>query len=337
MLGVASAHHLQHGLSGTWGVMSVEIVEVLPRDGLQTMLQHPERSPTTEQKVELIRRLASTGLRHIEVASFAHPKVIPQLADAEEVARRLERVPGVTYQALVPNVRGAQRALAVGVEHLVCLVVASETYQRKNSNMSIRENLDQIHSIAELPGVGQTLVTASVGMCFWCPYEGRVPEGQVVKVVGRLVELGMAQVSIADSIGCADPFHIASLVRTLRGEFPRLRLGVHLHDYTGMALTNAYVAWQEGVEIFETSLAGIGGGIRMPIDVSRMGNLATEDVVQLFERCGEDTGVDLDRLMEVSQWAAALLGQQPSSRLHRGGTLDQFLAMGRKYLEQDRE
>jgi hydroxymethylglutaryl-CoA lyase len=314
--------------------LSVSIVEVLPRDGLQTMVAHAERVPTTEQKVELIRRLAETGLRQIEITSFAHPKVIPAFADAEEVVRRLRPIHGVAFQALVPNLRGAARAVTAGVTHLACLVAASETYQRKNSNMSIKENLNQIREITRLPGIEPATVTASVGLCFWCPYEGRVPEAQVLRVVGALVAAGLSQVSIADSIGCADPVHVAGLVRQLRHEYQGLRLGIHLHDYTGMALTNAYVALQEGVNLFETSLGGIGGGIRMPIDVRRMGNLATEDLVQLLERCGENTGVDLERLLEVSAWVTCLLGQKPNSRLSRGGTLGQFFAAARRHSEE---
>lgn len=309
--------------------MSVDIVEVLPRDGLQTMLSRPQEAPSTEQKLLMIRRLVWAGLRHIEVTSFAHPRWIPQFADAESVVQGLDNVPGVHYRALVPNVRGAERALAVGVPHLACLIVASESYQRKNSDMTIDQGLREIERIKRLADSAQALTSVSIGICFWCPYEGRIPESRVMGMVDRFVSWGITQVSVSDSIGCADPDHVGVVVKALKERYPVLKVGVHLHDFTGMGLTNAYAAWKAGADLFDCSLGGVGGGIRMPVNVRRMGNIATEDVVHLLLRCGVDTGVDLQRLREVSEWAVGLLGQVPNSGLARGGTVEEFLALGR--------
>jgi hydroxymethylglutaryl-CoA lyase len=306
---------------------------VLPRDGLQ-VLKAEAQIPSTAQKLDLIGQLVAVGLRHIEVTSFARPDLLPQFADAEDVARRLPRVEGVEYQALVPNLRGAQRAVDSGIRKLSCLIVASQTYQLKNSNMSVEQGLEQIDAICSFARSAGAVATATVGTSFWCPYEGLMPEAKVMALVERLVSFGIRLVVLADSIGCADPLHIRRLVVALRVRFPELSIGLHLHDFTGLGLTNAYAGWDVGVDVFETSAAGIGGGIRMPVAAAQMGNVATEDIVHLLHRCGVPTGIDLDRLRDVGQWAAQLLQQSPASRLCRGGTLEQFLASGQAVLDR---
>lgn len=321
--------------------MSVErkkpvIVELLARDGLQTMVHETNWSmPTTANKVELIRRAAAAGVPEIEVTGFVHPKVIPQLADAEEVARQTADLPGVKLRALVPNMKGAIRAIEAGVQKLSCLIVASETYQRKNSNMSIAENRREIERIVELGRREGREVSVGMGICFVCPYEGPVPPVRIAELVDFFVSLGIGEVSIADSIGHASPTDVTERVDMLLQRHPDLKLGLHLHDMSGMAISNVYAGWQAGASIFEACTGGYGGGIAMPISVNGMGNVPTEDVVNLFHSMGVDTGVDLDALRETGRWFAEVIGVPPRSRVARNGTYADLLAIGQRLLREE--
>jgi hydroxymethylglutaryl-CoA lyase len=211
------------------------------------------------------------------------------------------------------------------MRRLSCLIVASETYQRKNSNLSVEEGLTNIAAMCALAESVGAVAMATIGTSFWCPYEGRTPDRVVVSLVERVMSFGVHQVVLADSIGCVDPEHVKRLLETLRLRFSELKIGLHLHDFTGLALTNVYAGWEAGAEVFECSTGGIGAGIRMPVSGEQMGNVATEDVVHLFHRCGVATGIDLDQLREIGERAAILLQKPLASRLSRGGTVDEFL------------
>lgn len=315
--------------AGRKGDTKVRIVEVLPREGLQSVLHHADAYvPTTEEKIGLIEAIASTGVAEIEITNFAHPKVIPGLADAEAVTRRARRVPGVTYRAVVPNERGMQRGIDAGIQKVTCLIAASETYSAKNSNMSIAQNLEQIRTIHRMAQAAGVEVAVGMAICFVCSYEGPIPESRVEELAAQLVDMGIGEITVADSVGVATPAHVASLTGRLLDRWPDLDLGLHLHDLAGFALANVYAAYQSGVRIFESALCGLGGGIVMPIDVRMMGNVPTEDVVYLLERMGVDTGIDVRRLVEVGRGAERLFRTQAASRVLGARLLEGLLPAG---------
>lgn len=311
----------------------VHITEMFPRDGLQTLVSGA-RLPSTGEKVEIIEALAETGLPEIECTSFVHPRYVPTLADAEDVMQRVRQRPGVTYRALVPNLKGAQRALDAGVRKLSCLIVAGETYQRLNSRMSIDDNLREIEKIVELAQASGAEVDCGMGICFVCPFEGEVPEEAVFRAVGGVVDAGITELTIADSVGLATPRFIAERSRRVMDRWPHVDLGLHLHTLAGMAVGSVYAAWEAGVRRFETSAAGMGAGIAMPVAAEHMGNVATEDVVFMFQQLGVDTGVDLGRLQEVGKLVARTLGVPPRSFTSNFGTLEEFYAGGQRYLRE---
>lgn len=312
------------------------IVELLPRDGLQTMVHESDwRPPSTDDKVELIRRIAAAGVPEIEITGFVHPKVIPQLADAEEVARRTADLKGVTLRALVPNLKGAMRAFDSGVRKFSCLIVGSETYQRKNSNMSIDDNKKEIERIAKLAQREGCAIDVGMGICFLCPYEGPVPREQILGLIDAFVSFGIDEISIADSIGHAGPREVAERCDAILQRHPHLTLGLHLHDMSGMALANTYAGWKAGVTCFEACVGGYGGGIAMPVSVNGMGNVPTEDVVNLFHSIGEDTGVDLAKLRDTGKWFSDLIGVPSRARVARNGTYDDLWNIGKRLLREE--
>lgn len=310
----------------------VHITEMFPRDGLQTLVSGA-RLPSTDEKVEIIEALAQTGLSEIECTSFVQPRYVPTLADAEEVMKRVQQVSGVTYRALVPNLKGAQRAIDAGVGKLSCLIVASETYQRLNSRMSIDDNLREIEKIVELCRETGAEVDCGMGICFVCPYEGKVAEDGLMRVIGGVRDAGITELTIADSVGLATPRFVAERSRRVVERWPDIDLGLHLHTLAGMALANVYAAWEAGVRRFETATCGMGAGIAMPVAAEYMGNVATEDVVFMFDQLGVDTGVDLGRLHAVGQVVQRAMGVPPRSFTSHFGTLEEFYAAGQRYLD----
>ena len=245
---------------------AVRITEVFPRDGLQTLLYEPGlRQPDTQAKIDFIKRAAATGVPEIEITGFVHPRVIPQLADAEAVAAGVVgKLPGTTLRALVPNYRGAQRAIAAGVPKISCLIAASPTYQRLNSNMTIDENLQDIERSVALAATSGTDVALGMAISFVCPYDGLVPLSAVLQIVERAVELGIRDIHLADSIGLAWPKLVRERCSAVLDRWPDVSLGLHLHTLAGTALGNAFAAYEAGVRNFDGSAAGIGGGIAMP-------------------------------------------------------------------------
>ena len=275
---------------------NVVVYEVGPRDGLQ----NESESVATESKLELIERLAGAGLRHIEVTSFVSPKWIPQLADSDALAAAVPERAGVTYSALVPNERGYGRFREADRIHVAATFLsASESHNRKNLNCSIDEQLERMRPVMEQAAADGVPVRAYVSTVCGCPYEGSVDPQKVVALTKRLVELGAAEISLGDTIGVGTPAAVKTLVEAVAAEVPLERIALHLHDTYGRALANVQAGYEAGVRIFDASLAGLGG---CPYAPGASGNVATEDVVDLFERQGIDTGVDLDALVDVSAW-----------------------------------
>jgi hydroxymethylglutaryl-CoA lyase len=277
-------------------VPDVEIYEVGPRDGLQN---EAEFVPT-DSKLELIALLAASGLRRIEVASFVSPSWIPQLADADELVAALPRCQGVSYGALVPNEKGYERFRAAGqIDIAGTFISASETHNQKNVNCSIDEQLARLAPVFDCARADGVAVRAYLSTVCGCPYEGDVAVSAVVDLARKLIESGAAEVSLGDTIGIGYPDQVRELVRAVASQVPIERIALHLHDTYGRALANAQAGFEEGVRTFDASLAGLGG---CPYAPGASGNVATEDLVDLFEREGVRTGVDLEALVDASDW-----------------------------------
>jgi hydroxymethylglutaryl-CoA lyase len=311
----------------------VRIAEVFTRDGLQTLLYEPGlRQPTTEEKVDFIFRVARAGIPEIEITGFVHPRVIPQLADAEAVAAAVVgKLPGTSLRALVPNYRGAERAVAAGVPKISCLVAASPTYQRLNSNMTTEENLRDIEKSVNLARRNGIEVALGMAISFVCPYEGVVPLTSVMSIAERAIQLGIRDIHLSDSIGLAWPALVRERCSAVLDRWPDVYLGLHLHTLAGTALGNAWAGYEAGARSFDGAAAGVGGGIAMPVHTTEMGNLATEDLVYLFESSGVSTGVDLAMAAENGRHAMALVNTG-GGHVTDFGTLDNFLEVNRAHL-----
>jgi hydroxymethylglutaryl-CoA lyase len=277
-------------------VPDVEIYEVGPRDGLQ----NEAGFVPTDSKLELIARLAASGLRRIEVAAFVSPSWIPQLADGDELVAALPRRQGVAYAALVPNEKGYERFRKAGqIDIAGTFISASETHNRKNLNCSIDEQIARLAPVFERARADGIAVRAYVSTVCGCPYEGDVSVSAVVELARKLTERGAAEISLGDTIGVGCPNQVRELVRAVASEVSIEQIALHLHDTYGRALANAQAGYEEGVRIFDASLAGLGG---CPYAPGASGNVATEDLVDLFERGGIRTGIDLDALVDASGW-----------------------------------
>jgi hydroxymethylglutaryl-CoA lyase len=274
----------------------VTVYEVGPRDGLQN---EPENVPT-EAKRSLVERLAAAGLRHIEVTSFVSPKWIPQLADAQALVAALPPLPGVRVSALVPNLQGYERMRASGhVAVAAVFLSASETHNRRNVNCSVAEQLERIRPVAERARADGVGLRAYVSTVCGCPYEGDVAVGAVVALTEQLIAQGIDEISLGDTIGVGHPAQVRELLRAVADAAPLERIALHMHDTFGRALANVQAGYEAGVRVFDASLGGLGG---CPYAPGASGNVATEDVVDLFERAGVATGVDLDALGDATRW-----------------------------------
>jgi hydroxymethylglutaryl-CoA lyase len=281
----------------------VGIVEVGPRDGLQSL----DHFVTTPRKVELVERLIAAGLREIEVTSFAHPKVVPHLADAADLLAALPRPDGVRYRALVPNFEGAVRAVAAGVDLVVALVSASAEYSARNQHMTINEmlaQLERISAVAHEAGIGWA---AGISMAFGSPYEGAIEPAEVFRLIARCVELEPEHVYVADTIGRAEPEAVSALCAATRVRWPELPLAVHLHGSGERGLECAIAAVRAGAAQVETSIRGLGGPIVRSPGTEPVGNLATEEVVARFAQLGIETGLDPAAVQAAADDVAALL------------------------------
>lgn len=322
-IGCESAAHMDKIPIGR----DVTVVEMFPRDGLQGLEPGEYEKLTTDVKIELIERMAECGFPEVEVASFAHPKVIPQLADAEAVIDGLSPRSDVTYSALVPNDFGLERAVETDIEKVCFLVTASESYQRKNANMSVEENLEQIAEMASMADERGLETSAAVGIGFICPYEGVMPDERIFEVFERLYDAGLREIEIADSVGMADPRQVYDRCSAILDRWPNLELGLHLHNRHGLALLNVLAGLQAGVDTYSSTIGGVGAGIAMPENVNRrlMGNVATEEVIRLMDRLSLDTGVDLNEVRELTEDIGTLIDYEPKSPVMQTGTLEEYL------------
>ncbi|WP_029099932.1 hydroxymethylglutaryl-CoA lyase [Brevibacillus thermoruber] len=288
--------------------MQVQIVEVGPRDGLQNETQ----TVPTEAKIRLIGLLAEAGLRRIEAGSFVHPRWIPQLADTADVFRQLPRSPAVTYSALVPNLRGLERARECGVTEVAVFMSASETHNRKNINKSISETFPVLREVArEALALGMR-VRGYVSTVFGCPYEGAVPLDNSRRVTDELLAMGVYEVSIGDTIGVATPRQVQETFAVLVNDVTSERLAGHFHDTRGTGLANVAAALAEGIRTFDSSIGGLGG---CPYAPGATGNISSEDLVYMLHGMGYETGVDLQKLIEAGSYIQRQLGRPLPSKV----------------------
>jgi hydroxymethylglutaryl-CoA lyase len=292
--------------------MSVRIYEVTPRDGLQN---EPKIIPT-EGKLELIQRLIQAGYKDIEVTSFVKPSWIPQLADCSQVLQNLPTPPeNVRYWSLVPNRRGMERALDVGVQHIATFMSASETHNRKNLNRTQQESLENVRIVTEMALDEGVTVRAYLSTVFGCPYEGKVNIDHSVELVLRLLDIGAQEISLGDTTGMGNPILIQETISKLdKAGVPLEAIALHLHDTEGTAMANALAGYQMGIRCFDGSTAGVGG---CPYAPGAAGNIATEDLVNMFEKMGIQTNINLDVAADTGAYLAELLGKDLPGKYYR--------------------
>lgn len=293
----------------------IQIVEVAPRDGLQ----NETAVLTPSERADFVRRLEAAGARRIEAASFVNPRIGPQMAGAEAVMDDLPRQEGRSRIGLALNARGYDRALASGVNEINLAMAATDGFGLRNQGMAVEDQIAMLETIlARRRGAPEGSPSLSVTLsCVWgCPFEGEVAINRVVDVVGRIGEMGVAEIALADTIGAGDPWSVTRVVERARPAAPDARLRLHFHDTRNTGLANAHAGVEAGVDILDASCGGIGG---CPFAPGATGNIATEDLVYMLERAGFSTGYDLDALIEAARWIGERIGRPAPSALSRAG------------------
>lgn len=286
----------------------VRLVEVGPRDGLQN-----EKQPiSTADKVRLVNDLSAAGVQYIEVGSFVSPKWVPQMAGSAEVFAQIEQTPGVTYAALTPNLKGLEAAIAAGVSEVAVFAAASEAFSQKNINCSIDESLTRFAPLMEAARANGVQVRGYVSCVLGCPYEGEVEPTVVAHVARELFDMGCYEISLGDTIGTGTPNKTRQLIEVVSHGVPRDKLAGHFHDTYGQALANIYASLLEGLCVFDSSVAGLGG---CPYAKGASGNVASEDVLYMLDGLGIDTGIDLAALVAAGQRISDVLGRPNASRV----------------------
>ena len=287
---------------------AIHIVEVGPRDGLQ----NEKQTVDVETKVALIERLAAAGNATIEAGAFVSPKWVPQMAASDKVLARLKRMPGISYPVLTPNMKGYEGASAANADTVAVFGAASESFSQKNINCTIEESLERFRPVIEAAKADAVRTRGYVSCVLGCPYEGKVPLANVVKVSKALYEMGCYEISLGDTIGVGTHEEARAMVRAVAGEIPVSALAGHYHDTYGQALSNIWASIEEGLRVFDSSVSGLGG---CPYAAGASGNVASEDVVYALHGSGFETGVDLDAMIDVSRWISGVLGRAPGSKV----------------------
>lgn len=295
----------------------VTIVEVGPRDGFQV----EQKLIPTDLKVEIIDAIARAGVQKIETTSFVSPKFVPQLADAAEVFAAIDRRPGTRYTALVPNLKGAERAIDAGADGVRLVVTTTETYNLRNVGMTVEQSLHVCGQILDRVAGEPLTVEAVIALAFGCPFEGPVSVDRVSELAHRFVDMGIRELSIADSVGLGNPVQISRTMSRLRDELAGVALSLHLHDTRGLGLANALAALEVGIDTFDTSIGGLGG---CPVLPEGAGNIATEDFINMCEEMGITTGVDIEAIQGISRRMQDFAGRILPSRVLRAGTPGQL-------------
>ena len=305
----------------------LQINEVAPRDGFQIEASFV---PTAD-KIRLIDALSATGLARIEATSFVSPKAIPHLSDAAEVVTGIQRRPGVGITVLVPNVKGAERALAGGIDEVNLVMSASDSHGLANLRMTPAQSLDQFAAIIEAvrthPQGRAVFINASLSTSFGCPFEGEVPQTRVLDLIEHQLALGVQGVTLCDTTGMANPAQVARLCEAAQSRFPDTPFTLHFHNTRGMGLANALAAWQTGITRFDAARGGLGG---CPYAPGATGNVCTEDLVHMFEQMGVATGVDLDALLATSATLPDLVGHETPGQVVKAGKADRRYPIPRR-------
>lgn len=288
----------------------VRIVEVGPRDGLQ----NEQGQVRAEDKVALVEALVAAGLEHVEVGSFVSPRWVPQMADSAAVFAAIARAPGVTYAALTPNLQGFEAAIAAGASEVAVFAAASESFSQRNINCSIAQSLQRFEPVLAAAVAHGIKVRGYVSCVLGCPYEGDIAPERVRNVADAMLQMGCYELSLGDTLGIGTPGAARRLIDTVAQRVPRRQLAGHFHDTYGQAVANIYACLLEGVQVFDSSVAGLGG---CPYAPGASGNVATEDVLYLLHGLGISTGVDLDRVVQAGQAIMLALGRQSASRVAR--------------------
>lgn len=289
----------------------VQITEVGTRDGLQS---EKEFVPT-ERKIEFIKGFAAAGLRRIEATSFVSPRAVPQLADASEVVASVRGL-GPTIIALVPNAKGATRAVEAGVDEMMVFISASESHSSTNLNMSIDQAIAAVGPVAEIARESGTVLRAAIAVAFGCPFEGDVPASTVSRIAGRLTALGINSLTLGDTTGMASPRHVEAVCGRLFEDHPNIQLALHFHNTRGMGLVNVLTGLRLGINKYESAAAGLGG---CPFAAGATGNICTEDLVYMLSELGIETGIDLEAMIRAAKDMERCLGRTLPGQLMRAG------------------
>lgn len=290
----------------------IEIVDVAPRDGLQSQ----PKIVSTDTKVELISRLIEAGIRRMEVVSFVNPKRVPQMADAEELLQRLPVNDDVTYIGLVLNMRGFERALESPVDEINCVVVASDTFNQKNQGATTEQSMSSVEEIIRQLASSSLSAGVTIGASFGCPFEGEVEPARVASLAGRLADMGFEEIALADTIGVAGPSDVEKVISEVRKAAGDVRLRCHFHNTRNTGVANAYVAVQEGIRVIDSSCGGVGG---CPFAPAATGNVATEDILYMLERMGKQTDVDVEKIIQTAKWLEGPLEAEMPGMVTRAG------------------
>jgi len=290
----------------------VTICEVAPRDGFQA---ETEWIPTTE-KIRIVRELANTGIQSMEITSFVHPKAIPQLKDAEEVVRAVQDITDMKLRALVPNLKGAERAIGAGIKKLKLMLSATDSHSLSNANSLTVDAQNNFYPIVELAAKENVKVGGSISVAFGCPYEGKVSLNRIAKITERYIEMGVDEISLADTTGMGNPQQVYSMLGELKARFPKVKFSMHFHNTRGMAFANVVAALQQGITLFDSSIAGLGG---CPYAPGASGNIASEDLVHSLQEMNIDTGIDLTKMINVAKGVKKSLGHDGGSFMIQAG------------------
>lgn len=291
---------------------AIEIVEVGPRDGLQS---EPEIL-STATKVELVNRLVGAGLRRLEVASFVNPKRVPQMADAEAVMSTLPKKPGVQYVGLVLNRKGFDRARAAGCTEVGLVATATDSFGERNQGSTMEETIRTWEEVAPLAHAAGMRAQITISVAFGCPFEGEVPAARVVEIAQRLASFKPVEIALADTIGVAVPSQVTSLVEEVRTAVGEVPLRCHFHNTRNTGIANAYAAVLAGVSVLDASVGGVGG---CPFAPNATGNIGTEDLVYMLSRAGYHTGIDLNKLIDTARWLQEQRGKPVPSMVSKAG------------------
>lgn len=290
----------------------VTVVEVGPRDGFQ----NESGFIPTEQKIKIIDQLSETGLQRIEATSFVHPKAIPQLADAAAVMDGIRKKDGVRYMALIPNMKGLERAMEAGVKEINLVVSASESHNKNNMNMSVAESLEVLKQVARIALDNGMRIRGTIATTFGCPFEGWVPPEKVDAIAQEYLVMGVHEVCLADTVGMADPSHVSEMVGGFRDKLKDVEFSLHFHNTRGAGMANVLAAMLEGANIFDASICGLGG---CPYAPGATGNIPTADMAHMLESMGIDTGIDLSKLIECATMVRDLLGREVPGQVMKAG------------------